>query len=134
MMYITCPFENDTDYCKTATVRRQYIPRRANVRTINKIPLYNELTLRNGRCVQYKTGYRVFVRRFRFKTAQEVSRFLHTQGRKGLYCVVRFNDWWDVMESEHIATKKEALQRAYDNLFGYAYSWAKDETVYCENN
>lgn len=131
-MYTNCPYTDKNDYRKSNPIRRCHIPHRANTRTLNKIPMYCELTLRNGRCFQYKSGYRVPVKRHHFDSVQEVSRFLHTEGRKGLYCVINFGDFWNVVECAHVTTKKEALKQAYDNLFGYAYSWVKDDTVYCD--
>ena len=104
---------------------------RINVRTIRKIPENGGLTLRNGCPVQFKTGYQGGVRGEIFHTPEEVSRFLHTVGRKGDWGIWRDNGLWYVDESKHIATKKAALALGVACNQLSIYSWAKDDVIWC---
>lgn len=120
MKYISSPYAK--------SFRRGY--RRSNIRTLENIPVWHDLVVRNGCPVQYKGGYLTPIHKIRFTSVQEVNNFLHTEGRKGLFRIIRFSDWWDIEECVQMPTKKQALKRAAKSLFAYAYSWAKRTTVY----
>ena len=132
MQYTTCPHTHDKDYRFSKPVRRLLKPVRINIRTLKKIPMWCDLVVRNGCPVRYKGGYLTPIHKHRFTSVQEVSEFLHTTGRKGLFQITRFSDWWDITECVQMPTKKRALERAAKSLFGYAYDWRKNETFYCD--
>lgn len=104
---------------------------RLNVRSIRKIPMGGDVTIRNGHPVQYQTGYQVCVAVHPFATAEEVSHFLHTEGRKGQYSIRHSQNLWFVDEHRQVPTKKAALAlaRRYNRLT--IYGWAKNEIIRC---
>lgn len=128
MMYTTSPYQNAMDYLAQKTLRRGY--HRINIRTLKNIPVWCDLVVRNGCPVRYKGGYLTPINRYRFTSVQEANDFLRTTGRKGLFQVTRFSDWWDITECVQMPTKKQALERATKSLFGWAYSWKKNENIY----
>lgn len=104
---------------------------RLNVRSIRKIPVGGDVTIRNGRPVQYKTGYQVLTVVHPFVTAEEVSRFLHTKGRKGQYTIRHSQTLWLVDENQQVPTKKAALTLARKYNWLTVYNWAKNEIIRC---
>lgn len=130
MIYTTSPYKNAMDYQAQKTLRRGY--HRINIRTLKNIPVWCDLVVRNGCPIRYKGGYLTPIYKHRFTSAQEANDFLHTAGRKGLFQITRFSDWWDITECVQMPTKKQALKRAAASLFGYAYDWRKDETFFCD--
>ena len=104
--------------------------RRIKVHTLERIPMWHDLNVRNGCPVRYKSGYMAPIRKYRFTSAQEVSNFLHTDGRKGLFRITRFSDWWEVMECIQMRSKKKAFARAAENWFGYIFSWKKNDEIF----
>ena len=129
MIYTTSPYKNAMDYQAQKTLRRGY--HRINIRTLKNIPVWCDLVVRNGCPIRYKGGYLTPIYKHRFTSAQEANDFLHTAGRKGLFQITRFSDWWDITECVQMPTKKQAQKRAAASLFGYAYDWRKDETFFC---
>ena len=104
---------------------------RLNVRSIRKIPVGGDVTIRNGHPVQYQTGYQVCVAVHPFATAEEVSRFLHAEGRKGQYTIRHSQSLWFVDEHRQIPTKKAALALARSHNRLTIYGWAKGEIIRC---
>ena len=119
-----------TKFPYTASSTSPRFPR-LNVRSIRKIPMNGDVTIRNGHPVQYQTGYQVCVAVHPFATAEEVSRFLHTEGRKGQYTIRHSQTLWFVDEHRQVPTKKAALAlaRNYNRLT--IYGWAKNEIIRC---
>ena len=130
MTYITSPFQNAMDYLLSKRIRRLAKPIRINIRTLKNIPVWCHLVVRNGCPVRYKGGYLTPICKHRFTTIQEANDFLHTTGRKGLYQVTRYSDWWDIIECVQMPTKKQALERAAQSLFGWAYGWREDKDIF----
>jgi hypothetical protein len=113
--------------------------RRINVRTIRHIAEDQGLTLRNGKIVEYKTGWQVAYMGIECKTPEEVSKLIHRNGllndtknnvgiwlHEGIYYV-------DI--SKRYTTKKDAL--AVGKLCNQQsiYAWAlrkKGQLVWCE--
>lgn len=122
MTYTQFPYGTSTTHTR--------LPR-LNVRSIRKIPLGGDVTIRNGHPVQYQTGYQVCVAVHPFATAEEVSRFLHTKGRKGQYTIRHSQTLWFVDEHRQIPTKKAALALARSCNRLTIYGWAKDEIIHC---
>jgi hypothetical protein len=84
--------------------------RRINVQTIRKLADGEGITLRNGRPVKYKTGWQVGIQGIKVKTAEEVSRILHSDlGRKGNVGIWYYGGIYYIDVSKRIATKKNAL-------------------------
>lgn len=110
--------------------------RRINVRTIRHIAEDQGLTLRNGKIVEYKTGWQVGIMGIEVKTAEEVSRFLHSDmGRKGNIGIWYSKGIYYIDVSKRIQTKKDAL--AVGKLMNQQsiYGWRprkKGQLVWCK--
>lgn len=127
MIYTTIPYINDKDYFGRNPIRHGY--HRINIRTLKKVPTWCNLLVRNGCCVQYKGGYCVPVKETKFNSVQEVGKFLHTAGRKGLYYILRLDDHWKVFECKRVASKSQAKALADLHLFGHAYRGSDNELI-----
>ena len=85
--------------------------RRVNVRTIRNLDNNEGLTLRNGKVVEYKTGWQVGVRGYECHTAEEVSNLLHKGlGRTGNIGIWLSDGIYYVDICVHIVTKQDALK------------------------
>ena len=84
--------------------------RRINVRTIRNIQEDQGLTRRNGKIVEYKTGWQVGVTGVTCKTPEEVSTLLHSGlGKKGNVGIWLHDGIYYIDVSKRITTKKNAL-------------------------
>lgn len=84
--------------------------RRINVRTICNIQSGEGLTLRNGKIVEYKTGWQVGITGITCKTPEEVSALLHNGlGRHGNIGIWYNDGLYYIDISKRFATKKNAL-------------------------
>ena len=85
--------------------------RRINVRTVRNIKNNEGLTLRNGKIVEYKTGWQVGITGIEAKTAEEVSRILHSEmGRKGNIGIWLSEGIYYIDISKRITTKQNAMK------------------------
>ena len=85
--------------------------RRINVRTIRNIADNQGLTLRNGKIVEYKTGWQVGITGIEAKTAEEVSEILHHGiGRAGNIGIWFSKGIYYIDISKRITTKQDALK------------------------
>ena len=85
--------------------------RRINVRTVRNIKNNEGLTLRNGKIVEYKTGWQVGIAGIEVKTAEEVSSILHSEmGRKGNIGIWFSEGIYYIDISKRITTKQDALK------------------------
>ena len=85
--------------------------RRINVRTVRNIKNNEGLTLRNGKIVEYRTGWQVGIAGIEVKTAEEVSRILHSEmGRKGNIGIWLSEGIYYIDISKRITTKQDALK------------------------
>ena len=85
--------------------------RRINVRTVRNIKNNEGLTLRNGKIVEYKTGWQVGITGIEVKTAEEVSRILHSEmGRKGNIGIWLSEGIYYIDISKRITTKQDAMK------------------------
>lgn len=85
--------------------------RRINVRTIRNIENEGGLTLRNGKIVEYKTGWQVGITGITCKTPEEVSALLHKGvGRKGNIGIWYSGGIYYIDISKRINTKQDALK------------------------
>lgn len=84
--------------------------RRINVRTIRNIEEGQGLTLRNGKIVEYKSGWQVGITGVTCKTPEEVSALLHSGlGRKGNIGIWLHDGIYYIDVSKRVLTKKNAL-------------------------
>lgn len=85
--------------------------RRINVRTVRNIKNNEGLTLRNGKIVEYKTGWQVGITGIEVNTAEEVSCILHSEmGRKGNIGIWFSEGIYYIDISKRITTKQDALK------------------------
>lgn len=98
---------------------------RINVRTIRKIADGEGLTLRNGRVVEYKTGWQVATNGLECHTPEEVSKLIHSPMFRD-FCGIWFdNGIYYVDYSRRVTTKKDALTvGAICNQIS-VYSWGR---------
>lgn len=110
--------------------------RRINVRTIRNIKENEGLTLRNGKVVQYKTGWQVGIAGITCKTPEEVSRILHSDlGRKGNIGIWLSEGVYYIDISKRITTKRNALAVGKVMNQQSIYGWAPrkaGQLVWCE--
>ena len=109
---------------------------RVNVRTIRKLSDNEGMTLRNGKIIQYKTGWQVGIRGVECKTAEEVSKLLHSpMCRKGNVGVWFSSGIYYVDISKRIQTKSKALEMGEVLNQQSIYGWAprkKGQLVWCK--
>jgi hypothetical protein len=110
--------------------------RKVNVRTIRNIKNNEGLTLRNGKIVEYKTGWQVGITGIEVKTAEEVSRILHSDmGSKGNIGIWLSEGIYYIDISKRIQTKKDALTIGKLMNQQSIYGWKprkKGQLVWCE--
>lgn len=110
--------------------------RRINVRTIRNIENEGGLTLRNGKIVEYKTGWQVGIQGIECRTPEEVSILLHKGlGRKGNIGIWYSNGIYYIDISKRITTKQDALKVGKLMNQQSIYAWAprkKGQLVWCE--
>lgn len=86
-------------------------PCRVNVRTIRKLTNNEGLTLRNGKIVEYRTGWQVGIMGIECQTPEEVTRILHSDmGRHGNIGIWYSDGIYYVDISKHIIKKKDAME------------------------
>ena len=109
--------------------------RRINVRTIRNIADNQGLTLRNGKIIEYKTGWQVGITGIECKTPAEVSELLHKGiGRKGNIGIWYSNGVYYVDISKRVTTKKNALAMGKAMNQQTIYGWAprqKGQLINC---
>ena len=100
-----------------------------NVRTIRNIPDEGGLTLRNGKIVEYKTGWQVGLQGITCTTPEEVSKVLHSLlGRKG-----NIGIW--LSKGVYYTTKQDAMAMGKLMNQQSIYGWRprqKGQLVWCE--
>lgn len=110
--------------------------RRINVRTIRNIKNNEGLTLRNGKIVEYKTGWQVGILGGKCETPEEVSKFLHSPlGRSGNIGIWLSEGIYYIDISLRISTKEKALKIGKLRNQQSIYGWAprkKGQLVWCE--
>ena len=110
--------------------------RRINVRTICNLADNEGLTLRNGKIVEYKTGWQVGIQGIECHTPEEVSILLHKgMCRKGNIGIWFSNGIYYVDISKRITTKQNALTIGKLMNQQSIYGWRprkKGRLVWCE--
>lgn len=111
--------------------------RRINVRTIKNLANNEGLTLRNGKIVEYKTGWQVGIQGIKCHTAEEVSFLLHKGiGRNGNIGIWLSEGIYYVDISKRITTKQDALKIGKLMNQQSIYGWRprkKGQLVWCES-
>ena len=110
--------------------------RKINVRTIRKLANNEGFTCKNGKIVEYKTGWQVGVRGVECHTAEEASVMLH----KGIGCKGCVGVWFSegiyyVDICMHITTKQDAMALGKLANQQSIYGWAPrkaGQLVWCE--
>lgn len=100
-----------------------------NIRSILKLANNDGLTLKNGKCIVYKTGYQVATEGIEAKTAREAINAVKAYEGN---CGVWFSDGiYYIDKSRRITTKKEALEtgRAHNQIS--ILKWKDMSLVYC---
>lgn len=98
--------------------------RRINVRTIRNIQEDQGLTLRNGKIVEYKTGWQVGITGVTCKTPEEVSALLHSGlDKKGNVGIWLHDGIYYIDISKRFTTKKNALIVGQANKQQTIYGW-----------
>lgn len=110
--------------------------RRINIRTIRNIEENQGLTLRNGKIVEYKTGWQVGIMGIECKTPEEVSEVLHKGiGRQGNIGIWYSGGIYYIDISKRITTKQDALKVGRVMNQQSIYGWAPrkaGQLVWCK--
>lgn len=100
-----------------------------NVRTINKLQNNDGLTLKNGKNINYKTGYQVATEGIECRTPREAMNAIKSFGGD---CGVWYSDGiYYIDKSKRIATKREALRIGKECNQISILKWSTKELVYC---
>jgi len=98
----------------------------------NEIKESNGATIKNGKIVNYKTGYQVAInsKEKTFKRLGNALRHIEKNELKsvGLWC--DSGVWYLDTNTVRITTKKEALQKAQENKQIGIWDWSKFQTIY----
>ena len=109
--------------------------RRINVRTIRNLADNEGLTLRNGKIVEYKTGWQVGIRGIECRTPEEVTNYIHNGlGRKGNIGIWFSDGVYYVDITQRITTKQDALNVGKAMNQQSIYGWRprkKGQLVWC---
>ena len=110
--------------------------RRINVRTVRNIKNNEGLTLRNGKIVQYKTGWQVGLYGGEATTPEEVSELIHGPlGRTGNIGIWYSEGIYYIDISKRFSTKLEALRVGKLMNQQSIYGWRPrkaGQLVWCE--
>lgn len=110
--------------------------RRVNVRTIRNLANNEGLTLRNGKIVQFKSGWQVGIKGVECKTPEEVSAVLHSiLGRTGDIGIWFSDGVYYVDVCVHITGKYEALRLGKTMNQQSIYSWRprkRGQLIWCK--
>lgn len=98
---------------------------KVNVRTIRKIQEGQGMTLRNGRPVEYKSGWQVATHGIECHTPEEVSALIHSPAFSKFAGIWLENGIYYVDYSRRVMTKHDAL--AVGKIFNQisVYSWGR---------
>ena len=100
-----------------------------NIRTLRKIENNGGLTLKNGKPIEYKTGYQVATHGIETDNIYTVRDFIKMfDGNCGLWLE---NGIWYIDCCRRVSTKREALElgRACNQIS--IFKWADKSLIYC---
>ena len=100
-----------------------------NIRTIKKLVNNEGLTLKNGKLIEYKTGWQVAVYGVEVKTAREAIEAVKAYGGN---CGVWFADGiYYIDKSFRVDTKREALKIGREHNQISIFGWSRKNLAYC---
>ena len=100
-----------------------------NIRTINNLKNNDGLTLKNGCCITYKTGYQVATEGVECKTPQEAIKAVKAYGGT---CGVWYSEGIYYIDRSHrVSTKTEALRLGKECNQISVLAWKGMRLVYC---
>ena len=100
-----------------------------NIRTIKKLGNNDGLTLKNGKVINYKTGWQVATHGIEVKTAKEAIEAVKAYG--GNCGIWLENGIYYIDKSFRVNTKREALEigRTYNQIS--IFGWTRKNLAYC---
>ena len=100
-----------------------------NIRTLRKIKNNGGLTLKNGKIVEYKTGYQVATEGVITSDITEVRALIKKfDGNCGLWLE---NGVWYIDCCHRVATKRDALALGRECKQISIFKWADKSLIYC---
>lgn len=100
-----------------------------NIRTIKKLMNNDGITLKNGKVIEYKTGWQVAIYGVEVKTAREAIEAVKAYGGN---CGVWFADGiYYIDKSFRVDTKKEALRIGREHNQISIFGWSRKNLAYC---
>ena len=98
-----------------------------NIRTIIKLKENDGLTLKNGKCITYKSGWQVATEGVEVKTAREAINAVKAFGGN---CGVWYSEGIYYIDKSHrVSTKREAMQMGRDLNQMSVLRWADMECL-----
>lgn len=100
-----------------------------NIRTIKKLKENEGLTLKNGKIINYKTGYQVATEGIETTSPNEAIKAVRAyKGDCGLW---KNNGKIFIDKSKRISTKKEAMRIGKEHNQISIFNWSKKDLIYC---
>lgn len=100
-----------------------------NIRTIRKLNNNDGITLKNGKVIEYKSGWQVAIYGVEVKTAREAIKAVKAYGGN---CGVWFADGiYYIDKSFRVDTKKEALRIGREHNQISIFGWSRKNLAYC---
>ena len=100
-----------------------------NIRTIKKLVNNEGLTLKNGKLIEYKTGWQVAVYGVEVQTAREAINAVKAYDGN---CGVWFADGiYYIDKSFRVDTKREALKIGREHNQISIFGWSRKNLAYC---
>ena len=100
-----------------------------NIRTINKLKDNDGLTLKNGKTINYKSGWQVATEGIEVTTAREAIEAV--KAYKGDCGVWFANGIYYIDKSKRVNTKKEAMQIGREHNQISVLNWKTMDLAYC---
>lgn len=100
-----------------------------NIRTLRKIENNGGLTLKNGKAIEYKSGYQVATEGVVTMEITEVRALIKKyDGNCGLWLE---DGKWYVDKSHRVSTKNKALKEGREHEQISIFKWADKSLIYC---
>lgn len=100
-----------------------------NIRTLKKLKENDGLTLKNGKVIEYKTGWQVAVCGVETRDINEVRKYIKQyNGTCGLWLS---GGIWYVDKSFRVNTKREALEIGRECKQISVFGWKKKNLAFC---
>ena len=100
-----------------------------NIRTLKKLKNDDGLTLKNGKCISYKSGWQVATEGLETTDIKEAMEFIKAYGGN---CGVWFsNGIYYIDKSHRVSTKREALEIGRRCIQISILKWSNMSLAYC---